>query len=168
MTESDICPTCGNPWPDVPLCYGAEAPWRALGVEDAEFRDRVELSADQCIVDDRHFFIRGHIDIPVIGSTELFSWSVWCSLSEKSFWHASKRWRRKSRENDEPYFGWLMTQIPVYPNTLHLETSVKPREVGRVPLVTVERPDHPLTVEQQTGLTPERVREIAHMLLHGA
>lgn len=164
---TDTCPTCGNALPDVPLCYGADAPWRQLGVAESEFRSRVELTDNQCIVDDKHYFIRGHIDIPVLASTEVFSWSVWCSLSEKSFWHASKRWKKKSRVNDDPYFGWLMTRLPVYPDTLHLETSVKPREVGRVPLVTVERLEHPLAVEQRHGITSERVREIAHIILHG-
>lgn len=31
------------------------------------------LSSDQCIVKDQHYFIKGLIEIPVIGSAELFS-----------------------------------------------------------------------------------------------
>jgi hypothetical protein len=151
--QSTCCPTCGSSLPDVPLCYGADAPWRQLSVAENEFSKRVELTGNQCIIDDKQFFIRGHIDIPVLDSTEVFSWSVWCSLSEKSFWHASKRWRKKSRVNDDPYFGWLMTCLPVYPDTLHLETSLQPREVGRVPLVIVEQPEHPVAVEQRHGIT---------------
>jgi hypothetical protein len=79
------CATCGAALPELLLCYRAEAPWRELGVPEAELEERVDLTADQCVVDGEHFFIRGHIVIPVIGSEESFAWSVWCSLSEKSF-----------------------------------------------------------------------------------
>jgi len=166
MEHPHPCPTCGAALPDVPLCYGAEAPWRELGVRDEELERRVILSPDQCVVDERDCFIRGHIDIPIVGSTETFSWSVWCSLSGESFLHAMERWTAEDRTDDLPYFGWLMTRLPVYPDTLRLETSVKSREVGRVPLVTIERLDHPLAIEQRTGITRARIEELAHLLLH--
>ena len=166
MSPTNSCPECGAVLPEIPLCYGADAPWRELGVDDSEFESRVDLTADQCVVDEKHFFIRGHIDIPVVGSDDVFSWSVWCSLSESSFLHACERWLAAERVNDPPYFGWLMTSLPVYPETLHLKTSVQSRDVGRVPLVTLEPTDHPLAVEQRNGMTPERIVAIAHALLH--
>lgn len=58
MEHPSTCPICGNAQPELPLCYGAEAPWRELGVSDEEFERRVELSPDQCVVDERYFFIR--------------------------------------------------------------------------------------------------------------
>jgi hypothetical protein len=167
MSDTTICRDCGTPLPEVPLCYGAEAPWRALGVTENEFEKRVDLTRDQCVVDEQHFFVRGHIQIPIIGSDDVFSWSVWCSLSEQSFLYASDRWFEPARVNDPPYFGWLMTSLPVYPETRHLKTSVQSREVGYVPLVTVESTEHPLAIEQHNGITRARVEEIAHALLHG-
>jgi hypothetical protein len=167
MSVTTLCRECGTSLPDVPLCYGADAPWRALGVTDSEFEKRVDLTADQCVVDEEQFFIRGHIEIPIIGSNDVFSWSVWCSLSHKSFIHACERWFEPERVRDAPYFGWLMTSLPTYPETLHLKTSVQSREVGRVPLVTVEPSDHPLSLEQNNGITRARVEAIAHQLLHG-
>ena len=167
MSGTTRCRECGATLPDAPLCYGADAPWRSLGVAESEFESRVDLTGDQCVVDETQFFVRGHIDIPVIGSDDLFSWSVWCSLSEKSFLHACDRWLEPGRVNDPPYFGWLMTSLPVYPETLHLKTTVRSREVGRVPLVTVEPSDHPLAVEQRSGMTRDRIEAIAHAILHG-
>jgi hypothetical protein len=167
MSVTILCRECGSILPDLPLCYGADAPWRELGVADGEFESRVDLTGDQCVVDEKQFFVRGHIDIPVIGSDDVFSWSVWCSLSEESFLRACDRWLKTDRVNDPPYFGWLMTSLPVYPETFHLKTSVQSREVGRVPLVTIEPTDHPLAVEQRNGMTRGRIQEIAHALLHG-
>jgi len=53
------CAICKVEHSSLPLCFGAEAPWRALASE-AEFDERVELTKDQCVVDGQHFFIRGH------------------------------------------------------------------------------------------------------------
>ncbi|SFF35346.1 hypothetical protein SAMN05421541_109131 [Actinoplanes philippinensis] len=38
--------------------------------------------------------------------------------------------------------------------------------MGRRPLIELEPSDHPLAVEQRTGITLDRVRQIAETLLH--
>lgn len=150
------------------MCFGAEAPWRELVDSDAEFSERVELTADQCVVDATYFFVRGHIEIPVAGLEEPFCWSVWSSLSEKSFREMTARWNEEGRENDPPYFGWLCTNIPCYEQpSLHLKSSVQTRPVGRVPLVTITEQTHPLYEEQNDGVPTRRIEQIAHELLHG-
>jgi hypothetical protein len=159
-----LCHTCGREHDEPPLCYGAEAPWRAL-VDEPDFESRVELSGDQCIIDDSIFFLRGHIEIPVLTLEECFSWSVWCSLSRESFEHVARRWDDPNRVGDS-YYGWLSTSLPLYPETLHLKTNVVSRAVGQVPLVQLEPSQHPLALEQQNGITIHRVFEIAHLLLH--
>ncbi len=165
-TPGQPCPTCSELVPEIPLCYGADAPWRLLGVTDAEFKARVDLTADQCVIDEEHFFIRGHIILPIVGSSETFAWSVWCSLSKKSFLHACDRWFNPERVNDARYFGWLTSRLPCYADTLHLKTSVQSRAVGVVPAVTLEPSDHPLAVEHREGVAMSRIREFAHEILH--
>lgn len=161
-----ICPTCGVEHDELPLCYGAEAPWRELVSED-EFDRRVELTGDQCIVDERIYFIRGHIELPVEGGDVSFAWSVWCSLSEESFAHAHERWNDPERDGDR-YFGWLCTSLPTYQDsTLNLKTTVRSRPPGAVPEVLIHECEHPLFAEQRDGVSRTRVAEIAHTLLHG-
>jgi hypothetical protein len=58
------CPICGDEQDAAPTCFGIDAPWRAL-VPEEEFAQRVELKKDQCVVDAKTFFIRGHIEAPV-------------------------------------------------------------------------------------------------------
>src|SRR4051812_26344605 len=106
------CSLCGAVHAEVPLCFGADAPWRAL-VTEAEFEGRVELNDDVCVVDGRAFFIRGHVELPIVGTDETFVWSVWSSLSEASFRHVSERWDDEARTGDS-YFGWLSTNLPSY------------------------------------------------------
>lgn len=45
-------------------------------------------------------------------------------------------------------------------------TRVHTRPVGERPVIELEPTDHPLAVEQRTGITLDRVREIAAALLH--
>jgi hypothetical protein len=159
------CPTCGTEHDDIPLCFGIEAPWKAL-VPVGEFSRRVDLTKDQCVVDEQHFFIRGHIEIPLHDYPETLAFSVWSSLSEQSFLHITDRWEAPDREQDEPYFGWLCSPIAVYPSTIHLKLSVQSRAVGLTPLFTVEPTDHPLAQDQHNGISIQRWHQIAHQILH--
>ncbi len=160
------CKTCGKYHDELPLHYGAATPVVYYDIPEAERETRVRLNSDQCVIDDQYFFIVGNIDIPIIGHDEMFSWDVWVSLSEKSFAHACENWYTPGRENCDPYFGWLCTALPGYPNTLSLKTHVHSREVGRRPYIELEPTDHPLAVEQRTGITWGRVQEIAELVLH--
>src|SRR5882757_587257 len=103
------CQICGLEHRETPLCFGFDAPWGDI-VPENEFIHRVELTADQCVVDKEHFFIRGHVNIPILNYPESFTFSVWSSLSEQSFQHMCDHWEAPRRASDPPYFGWLCTQ----------------------------------------------------------
>jgi hypothetical protein len=76
-------------------------------------------------------------------------------------------WTKPGREQEPAYFGWLSTEVPAYPTrTLNLKTEVHTDRVGTRPHVVLEPTDHSLAVEQRTGISVERVQEIAKLLLH--
>lgn len=127
------------------------------------------LSADQCVIKGQHFFIRGLIEIPVIDSQDVFSWGVWITLSRDNFDRALEVWNTDGREAESPYFGWLSTELALYSEgTTNLKTNAHTRPVGQRPFIELEPTDHPLAVEQRTGITQDRVREIAMAVLHPA
>ncbi len=160
------CRRCGEHHEELPLHYGFQAPVAWYGVPEAERERRCLLSSDQCIIDEEHFFLVGNLELPIIGSDERFSWDIWVSLSDRNFARACELWEQPGRESEPPYFGWLSSRIPGYPETLHLKTRVQTRSVGARPLVELEPTDHPLAVEQREGITRERVQEIAEIVLH--
>lgn len=165
---SDIgftCTCCGAHHLELSMNYTAEAP--AVWAPSFADADDCLLSSDQCVVGGQLYFVKGMIEIPVIGSDEVFSWGVWVSLSRENFSRAADLWDTPGREAEEPYFGWLTTDLPVYPTaTLNLKTHVHTRPVGERPFIELEPTDHPLAVEQRTGITLDRVREIAAAILH--
>ena len=127
---------------------------------------RGELGSDQCIIDNDHFFVRGLVEIPVVDDDGPFAWGVWVSLSKASFDRTSELWNKPSRVDEPPYFGWLSNSLPGYPETLNLKTAVYSRAVGVRTLIELEQTAHPLAVEQQRGITAERIREIAEKMHH--
>ncbi|EDX20579.1 conserved hypothetical protein [Streptomyces sp. Mg1] len=89
------------------------------------------------------------------------------SLSRENFSRSADLWDTPGRESEEPYFGWLTTDLFVYsPTTLNLKTNVHTRPIGQRPLIELEPTDHPPVVEQRTGITQDRVRNIAAAVLH--
>lgn len=160
------CRICGKYHDGLPIRYGAAAPASWFLIPENERKKRAKLSSDLCEIDHADFFILGNIDIPIIDSDQVFSWSVWVSLSADNFARACKLWNKKGRESESPYFGWLNTLLPTYPNTLNLKTNVHTRQVGTCPLIELEHTDHPLAIEQRQGITWDRIQEIAEAVLH--
>jgi hypothetical protein len=161
------CGCCGEWHAELPLHYGAAAPALWYAIPEGERAARAELSTDLCLIDGEHGFIVGNLEIPVRETGEIFSWDVWVSLSQTNFKRTLELREQPGREAEPPYFGWLSTSLPCYPETLHLKTLVHTRAAGRRPRVELEPTDHPLAVEQREGMTVERVREIAEGVLHG-
>jgi hypothetical protein len=160
------CSQCGQTHDDLPLCYGAEAPYVYFSIPEAERGSRAVLDDERCIIDEQHVFIKGRICIPIHDSTGPFVWLVWVSLSKQNFERALRLWETPGRESEPPYFGWLSTELPVYPSTLNLRTNVLTMPVGERPIVIVGDEEHPLAQEQQHGIAMSRVQEIAELLLH--
>jgi hypothetical protein len=148
------------------MSFGADAPVHYYGVPEQKRGQRTLLSFDQCVIDDEHYFVRGCLDIPIHGSAEVFRWGVWVSLSAQSFHRMSELWDMPGRESEPPFFGWLCTRLPGYPDTTTLKTHVHTRPVGERPFIELEPTEHPLAVEQRFGISLVRAREIGESLLH--
>ncbi len=114
--------------------YTAEAP----AVWDPAFAGAEDclLSSDRCVIRAQHYFVKGLIEIPVIGSNDVFCWGVWVSLSRENFSRAADLWDKPGREAEKPYFGWLTTDLTAYSTTtLNLKTHLHTRPVGERPFI---------------------------------
>ena len=163
------CSTCGELHDLENISFGADRPaqWNVLTDEE---KQSSELTSDQCVIEtgsETSFFVRGCLDIPIKGATSAFTWGVWVSLSEQSFLEMSEHWDDPARVNLGPYFGWLCTAIPAYPDTMFLKTNVRQRAVGVRPTVELEPTDHPLAVHQWEGIEPAELQAMVQQLLHG-
>ena len=162
------CRTCGQQHDAGDISFGAEAPVQWNLLSDSE-RSESLLGGEQCVIEkgsDRHFFVRACLEVPIQGTDRTFTWGVWVSLSETNFAEMAEHWLDEARTKLGPYFGWLCTVIPEYPDTVFLKTMVHQRPVGQRPNVVLEVSDHPLSVDQRSGIDPERMLEIVSRVLH--
>ena len=148
------------------LDFGFSAPvdWsanneNATPVEDAEFPTTF-LDEDYCAINNEDFFVRGNIELPIIGTARTFNWGVWGSLSRENFETCLRMVDDPERVELEPMFSWLSSQIDLYPDTLNLKMYAHIQEPGFRPTFELEPTDHPLAREYNNGISPERVKEI--------
>lgn len=160
------CRLCGLKHDILPLSFSVKAPYAVATIPEHQRAQRVALTPDQCVIDGRQFFLRGRILIPLLDHVEPFIWGVWAEISPKAFLRTEELWRASAREQEQPFPGWLATELPIYGRTLHLALQVHTQPVGRRPHFVLQDAAHPLGREQQHGVPLARVEEIAASLLH--
>lgn len=163
------CASCGQPHEGLATVFGTDSPDLWANASEGE-RAGGELNDDLCTITldgRRHFFIRGALELPVDDPRlESFTWSVWVSLSERSWETTLEHWDDPHRADLPAMFGWLSTALPYEKPTIAIGTHVHTREPGLCPLVELDpAADHPLVHEQAEGISLHRVAEInAHVM----
>ena len=142
------------------ITYASLIHWRDELVCD----EKSFLGADLCVIEDRDFFIRCVLEVPILEQSEVLSWGVWLSQSRENF----ERYQ-DSRDDDasEETFGFLANSLPQYPETLSLKANAVWRRDGLRPLVDLEPVDHPFVDDWRGGLTLQRAIMFAELCLHG-
>lgn len=159
------CKCCGGEidWP--PLDYACDAPIDSFDIPESELAHRVQQNRDIVIVDDQYFFIRGNVQIPIVGHSDTFAWGAWCSISRASFERINELWDDPEQVNEPPRFAWLVSVLPTYDeSTFPLKARLHLRGPCVVPYIEVT-PEHPLGQEQLNGITTERIEAIARAIL---
>jgi hypothetical protein len=160
------CSKCGQYHKEIPMAYGADAPYQYALIPENERENRCTLTQDQCIIDGEQYFIRGQIELPVDDNAENFCWNVWVQVSEHDFEKMGESWEDENRILEKPYSGRIATHLEPYPETIGLPVLVITQLVGYVPKVEVIESNHPLYFEQENGITMERVTAFAKEILY--
>jgi hypothetical protein len=161
------CPVCGEHHAPLPLSFSAKAPAAVSAIALAERDSRVQITADQCVIDQRRYFLRGRILVPLHEVPEPFIWGVWAEIGAADFYRAHQQWTVAGRETEPAFPGELATEIPFYAGTLRLRLEVQTQPVGQRPQITLADALHPLAAEQREGMSLDRVKGIAAAVRHG-
>jgi hypothetical protein len=87
-------------------------------------------------------------------------------LSEENFRTWVQVFGENHRSHIGPFFGWLDAWLKPYPDTMNLKTMVHLRDDGIRPYIALEPTEHPLAVEQRSGISVDRVAEIFSIMVH--
>ena len=146
--------------------FGAAEPMTYFSIPEDERSRRCQLGNDDCVIDDKWFYIRGCIEISVHGEEEPLIWGVWTSLSKESHLEWRKFLDEDRRSHIGPFFGWLDAWLKPYPDTINMKTWAHLRDNGIRPFIELEPTDHPLSLEQREGIKVDRVAEIYAIIMH--
>lgn len=155
------CATCGKYHAALPLDLGFEHPVQLSNIPASEQSRRVRQNLDWCVIDEKEFYVRGVLKIPIVDHPkgESFCYGVWVSLSEKSYTHYIGLGNGIVPAGTR-FFGWFCNRIENYPDTLSLKTNVLPQSNGMRPWIVLQPTDHPLYIDQKQGLSMDRVHEL--------
>lgn len=159
------CSGCGKYHKQIPMAYGADAPSQYSLIQ-GELRERCILTQDQCIIEGQQFFIKGRIELRVDNKPGNFSWNTWVQLDEKDFKRITDLWEDENRILENPYEGKIATHLPPYPETIGLPVKIFTQQVGYKPLIELYESNHPLYLEQENGITMERVIAFAKEIMY--
>ncbi|MBV6880836.1 DUF2199 domain-containing protein [Epilithonimonas ginsengisoli] len=159
------CSCCGKVYDELPLCFGSDYPNYYFSIPSDERETRIELKESLCVVDEKCFFHRGRLTIPIIDYNENLIFNVWTSISEDNFGKRMDLWENPNRVNEEPYFGWLQTNVSTYGETLNIKTIAIEQNVGLIPEIKSIEEGHLLTIDQENGITYKRAVEIVDEIM---
>ena len=151
---------------------GASAPdhWGEVEAREPNSALRLEgdfLSEDFCVIGGEHFFVRGVFEIPVHGMAEKFGFGIWSTLSRENFERYVDRFDEGAYAGEGPWFGWFSNRLTGFEDTLNQACWVHPQLDRQRPTMTLDDPEHELSLAQEHGIAPERVLEIYASCGHG-
>lgn len=159
------CTRCGQTH-QFPAGLGAEAPDMWHDMSPAERNSGCILDVETCVIKDEVYFVKGALDVPIQDENAFFTYTVWVSLGEDDFATMLVSWQDAMRKHQAPYFGWLGTRIPTYPETINLRTNVFNNDLGVRPSVILEPTEHPLAQEQRNGISRAKLQDMIELLIH--
>ena len=157
------CASCDRPHEGgFALAAFAPDPWR--GAESYEHNGAIRLggdflSEDFCVIDGKYFMVRARLDIPVHGIVEPFSFGAWSTLSRANFDKYLSGFDHGDYPDMGPWPGWLCNKLENYLADDPLAIWVAPQTDHQRPKLFVQADDHPLAIDQDNGISPERVLE---------
>ncbi len=161
MDHAWTCGCCGKQFNTILLDIAYHAPDHWAAIPEADRRGKIDQ--DVCFLhhgDVMVIYLRGVIEIPIVGLNDCFRWGAWVAVTEEGFRRALELWTAEVIEDEPPLGGRLGNDICSYPETYNLTAHVHLRRGKLRPAIELLSDDHPLAIEQRDGITMERVEEI--------
>lgn len=125
---------------------------------------RAWLADDFAMLDERRYFVRGLLELPIPEVGGRFGYGTWIEVPPQTFRQLLQRWH--SPEQFDPVTGVLANELAPYRATTMLEATLRPVSADKLPLVELAPGEHPLARDQRAGITLERSRELASVVAH--
>ena len=153
------CAVCGQDHPDDDIELTYVRPDDVFRVPEEQRATRVHESPDFAVLDDRRFFVRTTLALPVHGRKRDYNIGVWVEVDQDSFQRIVARWEDERQADEPPIPARLANAIKSLPDTTGLPVELRLTGLTSRPSVRVLSTDHPLHAEQANGISVHRTQD---------
>jgi hypothetical protein len=161
-----VCSVCGEFHAERLLDIRMSFPDAIHALSEDERRARTWLSDDFAVLDERRFFVRGLLEIPIVDLDDCFGYGVWAELEREEFERLLEHWYDEGQAAAEPVAARLANDLAPFNETTGLLIELQPVSADRLPVVQLDEVDHPLCRAQQEGISSARCEELAATAFH--
>jgi hypothetical protein len=126
----------------------------------ADIDPRNYLLQDFCVIDNRQFFIRTVLELPILGTSGQSSskntsmaFSLWVSVSALHFDRYGDTFNLANQSELGTFPGKIANRLGSFPETIDLACTVFPQNGDKRPLLAIDDGDHALGQAQRHGVT---------------
>jgi hypothetical protein len=164
-SNSFKCGTCGKIHIGLPMDMAYKNPGGYFKIPAKERAARIYSTDDICVIDDTEFYIRGILPIPVVDSDDEFRWGLWARVEESDFIIYSNYWDGDIPVNLPAINGYLSGGMKDYPESDMTPVEIHLQSDNQRPVFKVLPNESQLGIDQQKGITMEKVHSFVEPLL---
>jgi hypothetical protein len=161
-----VCSVCGEFHEERMLDIRMTLPDEIHDLSEEERDRRAWVADDFAVLDERAFFVRALLELPVPELDTRFAYGIWTEVGHEDFRHLLEHWDDPAQAEFAPVDATLANEVAPYRGTLGLEVELRPVSAELLPLAELRRADHQLWRDQQQGISPGRTDELAAVVLH--
>lgn len=158
---SFTCEACGETHAGETRDIRLGLPQPIFLLDEAERERRAWLADDAAVLDDERFFVRGLLELPIVGEDGYFGYGAWIEVAQPDFTALMELWEAEDGWRSDPFAGALANELSPYAFTEGLPLELKLRDVRLLPLVELADGEHELVRAQRNGISPHRAHQLA-------
>lgn len=159
------CNICGKIHSGLPMDLIYRKPAGYFKIPQDERAARIICNDDICVIDNREFYIRGVLPIPIINSSDEFHWGAWARVDQDDFKTNLEYWDGNIPENLPSLHGTLSGGPKDYPESDMIPVEIILQSGNQRPIFIVLPTDNLLYIDQQNGISMEKVHTFVQALL---
>ena len=130
-------------------------------LDEDERARRAYVEDDFAVLDEKRYFVRALVELPIYGEDGYFGYGAWVEVSRDDvaalgeLWHDEEGWR------SDPFAGTLANELSPYAFTEGLPVRIRLRDVTLLPVAELEDGEHELVRAQRNGISRHRAHDLA-------
>lgn len=157
------CPCCEKMVPVDTIELSFRRPDIIAVMDEKEREEKCSYTDDVYICEDRDFYVRCILPLPVHDKGEDYNLGVWVQVSENSFNRISELWDDPEQADEPPMEGLLANTVPLTEGSSNAKVLVQLTGPTTRPNVIVQDKNCSIYKEQTCGITIHRASEYSDL-----